>query len=106
MKTRTMIAMTVGLGLMALAAGQAQAEPPQNCAPRPVVLERLATGFGESRQSIGLGAQGVVVEVFASRETGTWTITATLPDGMTCLVASGESFEALAEALPPQGNDA
>ena len=47
-----------------------------------------------------------VVEVFASDETGTWTITVTTPNGMTCLVASGQSFEALAEALPAKGNDA
>jgi len=26
--------------------------------------------------------------------------------GVTCLVASGQSFETLAEALPPKGNDA
>jgi hypothetical protein len=106
MKTRTMIAMTMGLGLMALAASQAQAETPQNCAPRPVVLEQLATGFGETRQGIGLGAQGVVIEVFASARTGTWTIIATMPDGITCLIAAGENYEALAEAPPPPGNDA
>ena len=106
MMTRTMIAMTTGLGLMALAAGEVAAEGRQNCAPRPLVLERLATGFGETRHGIGLGAQGVVVEVFASARTGTWTITATMPDGITCLVAAGEGYEALAEAPPPPGNDA
>lgn len=102
----TLIRATTGLGLMALAAQQVSAEGGRNCAPRPVVLERLADSYGETRQSIGLGAQGVVVEMFASRETGSWTITATLPDGVTCLVASGEGYEALAEALPAQGNDA
>ena len=55
---------------------------------------------------MGLAARGSVVEVFASDETGTWTITVTNPAGVTCLVASGQSFEALAEALPPEGNDA
>lgn len=103
---KTTIGMTMGLGLMALAAQQLLAEGARNCAPRPVVLERLTDGFGETRQSIGLGAQGVVVEVFASAATGTWTITATLPDGTTCLVAAGEGFEALAEALPAPGDDA
>ena len=102
----TLIRATTGLGLMALAAQQVWAEGGRNCAPRPVVLERLAESYGETRQSIGLGAQGVVIEMFASRETGSWTITATLPDGVTCLVASGEGYEALAEALPAQGNDA
>ncbi|MFV0512437.1 MAG: hypothetical protein ACK5MY_02195 [Jhaorihella sp.] len=103
---KAMVKAMMGLGLMALAAQQVSAGGGRNCAPRPVVLERLADSYGETRQSIGLGAQGVVIETFASRETGSWTITATLPDGTTCLVASGEGFEALAEALPAPGNDA
>ncbi|MDE4189677.1 hypothetical protein [Phaeobacter gallaeciensis] len=72
----------------------------RNCAPREVVIKRLADKYGESRQSVGIGGQGVVMETFASTETGTWTITVTMPNGMTCLVASGQSFEVLAETLP------
>lgn len=98
--------MTMGLGLMALAAQQVRAEGGRNCAPHEQVVERLAAGYGETRRSIGLGARGVVVELFASTETGTWTITATAPDGLTCLVAAGEAFEALAETLPRKGKDA
>ena len=78
----------------------------QACAPRDVVVERLAERYGESRQSMGLGANNAVIEVFASEETGTWTITVTSVQGVTCLVASGQAFEAMAEALPPKGNDA
>lgn len=71
-----------------------------NCADHARVVERLASGYGESRQSIGVGSDNTVVEVFASLETGTWTITVTRPGGPTCLVASGEAFQALAEGLP------
>lgn len=102
---KTMIKATMGLGILVLAAQQASAQS-ANCAPRDVVVERLAEKYGETRQSIGIGANNSVVEVFASTETGTWTITVTLASGVTCLVASGQSFETLAEALPPQGNDA
>lgn len=77
-----------------------------NCAPRDMVVERLAEGFGETRQSVGLGANNAVVEVFASEVSGTWTITVTMPNGLTCLVASGQAYEELAEALPAKGNDA
>ena len=104
--TKLIYKMTLGLGLMALAAGQVSAQNARNCGPREAVVERLAGKYGETRQSIGLGANNAVVEVFASQETGTWTITVTMPTGVTCLVASGQSFESLAEALPPQGNDA
>lgn len=77
----------------------------RNCAPRDAVLERLADGYGESRQSIGMGANGAVVEVFANLESGSWTITVTNPHGIACLVASGQSFENLSEALPSKGDD-
>ena len=98
--------MTLGLGLLALAAEQAAAQTARNCAPRERVVERLSEGYGETRQAIGLGANNAVIEVFASDNTGTWTITVTMPSGLTCLVASGQHYETLAEALPPQGNDA
>lgn len=103
---KALLNMTIGLGLMTLAAQQVAAQQNRNCAPRDAVVDRLATGYGETRQSIGLGSQGSVVEVFASDDTGTWTITVTLPTGITCLIASGQSFEELAEALPAEGNDA
>jgi len=83
----------------ALLASNATAQS-RNCGPHDLVVERLASGYGESRQSIGMGADGNVVEVFASEETGTWTITVTAPGGPTCLVASGAAFQLLAEALP------
>jgi hypothetical protein len=82
-----------------LFAGSAAAQT-NNCAAHAVVVERLAAGYGETRQSIGMGADNSVVEVFASLETGTWTITITRAGGPTCLVASGQAFQVLAEALP------
>jgi hypothetical protein len=97
--------MSLGLGVMALAAGELAAQT-SNCAPRQMVLDRLAETYGETRQSMGLGAQGQVVEVFASDASGSWTITVTMPNGMTCLVASGQAYETLAEALPETDSDA
>ncbi len=70
------------------------------------MVKRLAEKYGESRQSIGMGQQGMVMETFASGETGSWTITVTTANGMTCLVASGQSYEILAEALPAMDTDA
>jgi len=63
------------------------------CAARQAVVDRLANSYGETVQSMGLGSNNGIVEVFASSETGTWTITVTMPNGMTCLVASGQAFE-------------
>lgn len=70
------------------------------CSDHARVVERLASGYGESRQSIGVGSDNTTVEVFASLETGTWTITVTQAGGATCLVASGKAFQVLSEGLP------
>lgn len=89
-----------------LMAGPVLAQSGQNCAPREMVVDRLASKYGETRQSMGLGANNAVVEVFASDSSGSWTITVTSATGVTCLVASGQAFEELAEVLPIEGNDA
>lgn len=83
-----------------LGVGPASAEGNSNCAAHNVVLERLADRFGESRQMIGLSANIAVLELFVNTETGSWTIAVTHPGGDTCLVASGEGAQMLAEALP------
>lgn len=82
-----------------LAAGAAQAQT-GNCADHEAMVRHLAEGWGESRQSIALDASNAVVELFASPETGTWTLTVTRPGGPTCMIASGHAFEMLAESLP------
>ena len=95
-------ALCVAAALIIPAAASAQGQG-QNCGNRELVVERLTTKYGESRQSIGMAPKGRVVEVFASTETGTWTITVTMPNGITCLVASGQSFEELDEPIAPAG---
>lgn len=98
--------LTAAAALYLVTTTDVAAQNSRNCAPRDAVMERLAIGYGETRQSVGLGSNNAVVEVFASDETGTWTITVTQPGGLTCLVASGQSFEILAEVLPVKENDA
>ena len=98
-------ALTAAAALYIASVTDAVAQDSRNCAPREAVVDRLAEGYGETRQSIGLGANNSVVEVFASDETGTWTITVTTPNGLTCLVASGQSYETLAEALPAKDQE-
>ncbi len=104
--TRMMNVMIAGVLALAAMVNAAQAQQARNCGPRDIVVSRLAEGYGETRQSMGLGANNSVIEVFASDESGSWTITVTTPNGMTCLVASGQAYETLAEALPAKGSDA
>ncbi len=90
----------LSFGACLLAADPAAAQAGRACADHQTVVTTLAERYGESRQSIGLASNNAVVEVFASLETGTWTITVTSPGGPTCLVASGQSYQELAEGLP------
>ena len=103
---KRIFALLFGLSLGLTLAAPALANTTRTCATRETIVKTLADKYGESRQSVGLGANNGLVEVFASPDTGTWTITITMPSGLTCLVASGGAFETLAEAAPVPGDDA
>lgn len=103
MKAILLTSAALAVAVFAARHANAQGRP---CAPRDSVVARLAEGYGESRKSIGIGANNQVVEVFASDASGTWTITVTSPAGLTCLVASGQAYEALAEGLPDTSDPA
>ncbi|WP_439153965.1 hypothetical protein [Yoonia sp.] len=96
---RNLFLLSFGIGAMLLAANHAQAQA-RSCADHGTVVARLSEHYGESRQSIGLGDDNTLVEVFASMDTGSWTITVTTPGGPTCLVAAGQAFQQLNDALP------
>lgn len=96
-----MYAKTLALAsLTALALTGAANAQSRNCADRDRIVERLASGYGETRQTVGIGSDNTLVEVFASLETGTWTIVITRAGGPSCLVASGQAYQVMADALP------
>lgn len=71
------------------------------CAAREQVITFLVERLGEDRRAMGLTGRGAVMELFASAQ-GAWTITISLPDGRTCLLASGDGYEE-GVALAPIG---
>jgi hypothetical protein len=96
------VRLLAALGLAA-AAPVAQADVRTSpCAERAKVIERLEQRFGEVRQAVGLNRSNAVVEVFASAETGTWTILVTTPNGVSCLIASGELWESQTPLRRPE----
>ncbi len=101
MKRNFCPALILGVSLFSSFAHPGTAQ--QLCGARDAVLNRLSTQYGETRRSMGLGANNGVVEIFASEETGTWTITITLPDGRMCLVAAGDSYEDTMDPLKTSG---
>lgn len=102
---RTFLTLTLALALAAAlpaAPAAAQSAPAARCGDRARIVALLSGTWGETRRAAGLAAGGVVVEVYASAETGSWTIAATLPDGRMCLIAAGEGYEE-APAAPAHG---
>ena len=100
---KTLFALSLGFVGLILATQAGWAAP--RCGPRDEVVSALAETYSETRHAIGLadGAEQVI-ELFANTETGSWTITMTQAQGVTCLVAAGDQFETLAEPLPAKGD--
>ena len=69
---------------------------PRFCADRAAFLERLKTLYKEAPVGMGLTKNGRVLEITASKD-GSWTIIVTMPNGLSCGVASGMSWESTAK---------
>ena len=85
------------------ARGQAQAQqarsqtvdPQISCGSHEEISGKLADRFSEAAVGIGLTSTGEVIEIFASSDGETWTIVMTRPDGTSCLMAAGSTWEAI-----------
>ena len=82
----------------ALIFGMAAIAPPAlaaNCAPRAGMVEQLQEHYAESLTSAGLQTGQTVktlLEIWSSKDTGTFTVLVTHPSGISCIVASGDSY--------------
>ena len=88
---------------IALAFGMAATAPPafaKNCAQRDAVITKLQDSYSEELTFGGLqktqGGQSVM-EVWSSKETGSYTVLVTHANGISCIVAVGTDFF---EAVP------
>lgn len=99
------IALSLGFVAVLAASQMTLAQQTPRCADRQTVLERLGGTYGETRRSMGMAPNNTVVEMHASTKSGTWTITVTNPNGITCMVAAGTSFETIEEELPASLGD-
>jgi hypothetical protein len=101
---KTLFALSLGIAGVVLAARAADASA--QCGQREQIVQALATKYGETRRSVGMSGTNQMMELFAADESRTWTILVTMPDGRSCLVASGSNFEAVADQLPARGDPA
>jgi len=93
------------LALAALAVAAAVAGPcqafaePEAAAERlpchdyQTIVETLDKRYGETPASLGLQTNGNMLQVFASSESGSWTILSVAPSGIGCIVAAGRHWQ-------------
>jgi hypothetical protein len=99
---KRLLALSLTFGMAALA-------PPafaSNCAQRATVIERLETKYSEKLTVGGLQKNRTaqsVMEIWASDETGTFTVLLTNPNGISCIVAAGTDFFKAAPKEEPKG---
>lgn len=69
------------------------------CAPRTVFTEAMTENRGEEMIGGGLHNGQQIVEIWASEETGSFTILMTFANGSSCLIGTGTHFN-LQNAIP------
>ncbi len=87
----------IGLGLVfgqGLAASASAAQNPA-CDKRQRVIGHLASKYKEAPVAIGVTNAGGLIEVLSTGDGQTWTIVVSNPDGLTCLLATGEGWRAI-----------
>jgi hypothetical protein len=61
------------------------------CARQQDMAAALLKAYGETRVSAGLSSTGYLIQIFAGRS-GSFTIIATGPDGVSCIAADGQGW--------------
>jgi hypothetical protein len=102
-KSATLAAVVAAASIGSFAPFGSVAQAQSVCGSRESIIAQLKQKYGETRKSVGLQQGRGVVEIFASEETGSWTILVTDTRGHSCLMAAGEAFqvEAVAEVDTP-----
>ncbi len=76
------------------------------CMTHAEVEKQLGTNYAETAVALGLASNGSVFEVFSTVDGTSWTMVVTLPNGKSCLLATGEAWENVLKfpkvALGPQ----
>lgn len=84
--------------VLALTAFAGSATAQTVCNERTKFVDQLAGKYSENTVALGLVNNGSVLEILASNK-GSWTILVTKPDGISCVVATGEAWEAVPSIL-------
>lgn len=78
---------------------QQQESPPVKCGPLGKLEDILMRKYGESRGNAGLSNDGAVLGIYSS-PAGSWTAVIISPNGVGCVVASGEHWSVIKQQMP------
>lgn len=98
MFTRTAGLVALGLSMVSSPVGIADEPAQTNCESREAVLDFLSSKYSEAPVAMGMSKDGGLVEILTSGPGATFTIIVTAPNGLTCMVAAGDSWESLIPA--------
>ncbi len=87
------------VAVFALVVSPAFAQVQQGCGSHASFIAQLDLKFGEARLGSGM-AGGILFELWASEETGTWTLLRVFPTGWSCIKAAGEGWHTDPKKLP------
>jgi hypothetical protein len=87
------VAIVTGVAAAAVVLAGAAAASPVYCGPRQAMLTKLADSLHEQPSSIALTSDGQILEVLKSDADLAWAILITTPQGLSCVIAEGESWQ-------------
>lgn len=93
----TLFRLTVIIAALLLM-GMASAFAQSVCGDRAEIIKVLGNKYQEAPRAFGIAGQRNLAELFVSKS-GSWTMLMTKPEGVTCILATGQSWE---ELLPMQ----
>lgn len=79
--------------LIAAPAYAQSAGPGPACVKRADLIKHLEAKYHEAPSAVGIADNGALLEVFSSKSGETWTVTVTMPNGISCMVASGQQWQ-------------
>lgn len=88
------------LGATAVAAAEPTQAQTLTCLPRAALVERLESRYKESLAGGGMHNPHQLLEVWASEETGSFTVFLTRRDGVACILATGQHWTGATQPAP------
>ena len=87
------LSIAVAMVLIAAAAFMAHPAAAQQAGvPRAAVVKALGDRYAEESVGLGIAQNGGIIELFTSQDGATWTIVLTMPNGLSQVIATGESW--------------